>query len=161
MATVTKKELVNRIARELDAPKVRVASVIQRFLDSITEALVRGDRVEFREFGVFEVKDRAPRPALNPKTGERVQVPARRVAKFKPGSRMRACVASGSLERPAAPPKAEKPPAPLEPPTTASPGPADPRMPAPENPPQVPEAEPEGGAEPQNDDGPPSPFRLD
>ena len=151
MATVTKKELVNRIARELDAPKVRVASVIQRFLDSITEALVRGDRLEFREFGVFETRERAPRPALNPKTGERVQVPARRVAKFKPGSRMRACVESGCLEKPAGPAKPE----PAHPPVP------DPWMPAMEEPQPEPDPGPDSAVEPQDDDGPPSPFRLD
>jgi integration host factor subunit beta len=66
-----------------------VKDVIQEFLDKITEELARGNRLEFREFGVFEVKNRAARRAQNPRTLEKVQVPAKRVVKFKVGRRMR------------------------------------------------------------------------
>ena len=87
--TITKRELVNRIAEETDQTKVAVRDVIQRFLDSIVDELSEGNRLEFREFGVFEVRERAARRAQNPKTLEKVEVPAKRVVKFKVGRVMR------------------------------------------------------------------------
>ncbi|MEM9803394.1 MAG: HU family DNA-binding protein, partial [Planctomycetota bacterium] len=77
--TVTKRELVNRIAEETDLTKVVVRDVIQRFLDTLIEELAAGNRLEFREFGVFEVRERAARMAQNPRTLEKVEVPAKRV----------------------------------------------------------------------------------
>ena len=87
--TVSKRELVNRIAEETDQTKVVVRDVIQRFLDSVIEELAIGNRLEFREFGVFEVRERAARTAQNPRTLEKVKVPAKRVVKFKVGRVMR------------------------------------------------------------------------
>ena len=87
--TVTKKELVNRIAEETGQTKVVVKDILQRFLDSIIEELADGNRLEFREFGVFEVRMRAARLAQNPRTLEKVIVPAKRVVKFKVGRLMR------------------------------------------------------------------------
>jgi len=87
--TVTKKELVNRIAEETGQTKVVVKNILQRFLDEIIEELVQGNRLEFREFGVFEVRMRAARQAQNPRTLEKVTVPAKRVVKVKVGRTMR------------------------------------------------------------------------
>jgi len=87
--TITKKELVNRIADATRQTKVVVKDIIQRFLDEIITELSAGNRLEFREFGVFEVKDRAARRAQNPRTLEKVNVPAKRVVKFKVGRMMR------------------------------------------------------------------------
>lgn len=87
--TITKKELVNRIAEETGQTKVVVKNILQRFLDEIIEELVHGNRLEFREFGVFEVRLRAARQAQNPRTLEKVTVPAKRVVKFKVGRTMR------------------------------------------------------------------------
>jgi integration host factor subunit beta len=87
--TVTKKELVNRIAEETGLTKVVVKHILQRFLDEIVDELVQGNRLEFREFGVFEVRMRAARQAQNPRTLEKVTVPAKRVVKFKVGRTMR------------------------------------------------------------------------
>ncbi len=87
--TVTKKELVNRIADQTGQTKVIVKDIIQRFLDEIIGELGRGNRLEFREFGVFEIKERAARRAQNPRTLEKVSVPAKRVVKFKVGRLMR------------------------------------------------------------------------
>ncbi len=96
MATITKKELVDRIADELnhDRPRspikrVQVKRVVQKFLDMITDELAKGNRLEFREFGVFESKQRAARLAQNPKTLERVKVPSKRSVKFKIGRMMK------------------------------------------------------------------------
>ena len=90
--TTTKKELVNRIAEELGEKKVLVKDVIQHFLDAVIDELAAGRRLEFREFGVFEVRERAARIAQNPRTLEKVDVPAKRVVKFKVGRTMRECV---------------------------------------------------------------------
>jgi nucleoid DNA-binding protein len=69
--------------------RVAVKQVVQEFLDQVIVELGDGNRLEFRDFGVFEVKQRAPRIAQNPKTLERVPVPAKRTVKFKVGRRMR------------------------------------------------------------------------
>ena len=69
--------------------KVVAKDIIQSFLDSIIEELAAGNRLEFREFGVFETKERAARRAQNPRTLEKVSVPAKRIVKFKVGRMMR------------------------------------------------------------------------
>jgi integration host factor subunit beta len=89
MHTVTKKELVDRIAEKMRAKRVSVKKTIQFFLDEMIAELGRGNRLEFRDFGVFESKERAARVAQNPKTLQRVQVPAKRTVKFKVGRLMK------------------------------------------------------------------------
>ena len=89
MATVTKKELVARIAAQTGQTKVVTKDILQRFLDEIVTELAAGNRLEFREFGVFEVKERPARRAQNPRTLEKVDVPPKRVVKFKVGRLMR------------------------------------------------------------------------
>jgi len=89
MGTVTKKELVDRIAEQLDIKRVIVKRVTQQFLDEVIAELGRGNRLEFRDFGVFESKLRAARVAQNPKTMERVPVPSKRTVKFKVGRMMK------------------------------------------------------------------------
>ena len=89
MSTVTKKELIGRIAERTQAKRVLVKSIIQAFLDEITAELCKDNRLEFRDFGVFETRTKAARIAQNPKTLERVQVPAKRTVKFKMGRLMR------------------------------------------------------------------------
>ncbi|MDP6931220.1 MAG: HU family DNA-binding protein [Planctomycetota bacterium] len=98
MRTVTKKELVNRIAEQTGATKVVAKDIIQSFLDTIIEELAVGNRLEFREFGVFESKERAARRAQNPRTLEKVNVPAKRIVKFKVGRMMRQRVSDGGGE---------------------------------------------------------------
>jgi integration host factor subunit beta len=87
--TITKRELVQRIAERTGQTKVIVKEVMQHFMNEIIDELAQGNRIEFREFGVFEVRDRAARRAQNPRTLQKVQVPARRVVKFKIGRLMR------------------------------------------------------------------------
>ncbi|MHC4456425.1 MAG: HU family DNA-binding protein [Planctomycetota bacterium] len=89
MATVTKKELIDRIAENTQAKRVVVKRIVQTFLDETIAELSKGNRLEFRDFGVFETRIRAARIAQNPKTLERVQVPAKRTVKFKMGRLMR------------------------------------------------------------------------
>ena len=90
MHTVTKKELVDRIADKVGCKRVLVKKVIQSFLDEVINELAGGSRLEFRDFGVFETKHRAARTAQNPKTLQRVQVPPKRTVKFKIGRMMKA-----------------------------------------------------------------------
>lgn len=87
--TITKKDLVNRIAERTGETKVVTKSIIQMFLDEIIRELSEGNRLEFRDFGVFEVKSRRARRAQNPRTLEKVDVPPKRVVKFKVGRVMR------------------------------------------------------------------------
>ena len=89
MATVTKKELIDHIAERTQAKRILVKWVIQAFLDDITSELCKGNRLEFRDFGVFETRIKPARVAQNPKTLERVNVPAKRTVKFKMGRLMR------------------------------------------------------------------------
>ena len=130
MATITKKELVNRIAARTRQTKMVTKEVIQMFLDEIVMELGEGNRLEFREFGVFEVKERAARRAQNPRTLEKVHVPSKRVVKFKVGRMMRERVCeedagAGQAGRSASPsqaaqPQQQRPEAP-KPPTSNSP----------------------------------------
>lgn len=89
MNTITKKELIDRLCEQVRAPRSVVRAAVQGFLDEIVKELARGNRLEFRDFGVFETKQRAARRAQNPKTLEPVSVPARRSVKFKPGHLLR------------------------------------------------------------------------
>ena len=89
MGTITKKELVDRVAKLTTNKSVAVKKIIQTFLDEIIAELARGNRLEFRDFGVFESKKRAGRMAQNPKTLEQVRVPAKRSVKFKTGRLMK------------------------------------------------------------------------
>ena len=89
MATITKKELIDRIAERTQAKRVTVKCIVQAFLDEIIKELCEDNRLEFRDFGVFETRTRAARIAQNPKTLERVEVPAKRTVKFKMGRLMR------------------------------------------------------------------------
>ncbi len=87
---MTKKEIVKDIADILGLTQLKTKEIVQMTFDSIIETLVNnGDhRIELRNFGVFEVKQRAARKARNPRTGERVDVPPKNVVTFKPGKRM-------------------------------------------------------------------------
>jgi integration host factor subunit beta len=89
MATVTKKELIDRIADTTQAKRVVVKRIVQSFLDEVVNELADDNRLEFRDFGVFETRTRAAREAQNPRTLERVFVPPKRTVKFKMGRLLR------------------------------------------------------------------------
>jgi DNA-binding protein HU-beta/integration host factor subunit alpha len=89
-SALTKRTLVTQIAFETGLTQLQVFSIVQKALDGIIDALNRGQHVEFREFGVFEVAERKARVGRNPNKPEDVVViPVRKVVKFKPGKRMR------------------------------------------------------------------------
>lgn len=92
---MTKRDLVVRISKETGIIQEDVFTVLQKSLDYITEALVRGEHIEFRDFGVFEVTVRKQRIGRNPNRPENVvTIPERKVVKFKPGKKMKALVLS-------------------------------------------------------------------
>ena len=98
MQTITKKELVDRIADQTDTKRVQVKKIIQKFLDEVIAELAKGNRLEFRDFGVLETRQRAARVAQNPKTLQRVQVPPKRTVKFKAGRLMKQKLQGGSTQ---------------------------------------------------------------
>ena len=102
MSTITKKELIDRIAENTQAKRVVVKRIVQSFLDEVVEELAKDNRLEFRDFGVFETRKRAARVAQNPKTLQRVEVPPKRTVKFKMGRLMKQklsqAVAVGDVE---------------------------------------------------------------
>jgi nucleoid DNA-binding protein len=84
--TVTKRDLVDLVAEKNGSiNKTEVLSIVQSFLDTVTESLSKGERIELRDFGVFTPRDRAARKARNPKTGAVVDVPATKTVAFKLG----------------------------------------------------------------------------
>ncbi|MCB9933049.1 MAG: integration host factor subunit beta [Planctomycetes bacterium] len=87
--TITKKELVLRIAENTHQKQTITRDIIQLFIDEVINELARGNRLELRDFGVFEVKVRRSRKARNPKTGAEVRVPEKRVVTIKPGKKMK------------------------------------------------------------------------
>src|SRR4051794_11342941 len=85
---VTKKEIVRRISEETGLTQLQTKDIVQRTLDAIIGTLASEGRIELRDFGVFEVRRRAPRKARNPRTGETLIAPARNVVTFRPGKAM-------------------------------------------------------------------------
>lgn len=85
---MTKKEIVKKISEEIGLTQLKTKDIVQRTLDAIIQTLVTEGRIELRNFGVFEVKRRAPRKARNPRTGAKVYVPSKNVVTFKPGKEM-------------------------------------------------------------------------
>jgi integration host factor subunit beta len=82
---VTKKDIVLQIAGDTRIKQIEVKKVVQKTLDTITRYLTKGETVELRNFGIFKVKSRKGRMGRNPRTGEEVPVPPKKVVVFKPG----------------------------------------------------------------------------
>ncbi|MGA2617050.1 MAG: HU family DNA-binding protein [Thermoguttaceae bacterium] len=85
---MTKKDIVRTISEEIGLTQLQTKEIVQKTFNAIVEALVEKGRIELRNFGVFEVKRRAPRKARNPRTGDKVLVPEKYVVTFKPGKEM-------------------------------------------------------------------------
>jgi integration host factor subunit beta len=92
--TMTKRELVIRVANKLGMTQSDVARIVEGVFDTISQTLAQGERWELRDFGVFEVKTRASRIGRNPRTGEQVPVPERKVVTFRPGKQMKELIHS-------------------------------------------------------------------
>jgi nucleoid DNA-binding protein len=85
---VTKKEIVKQIAERIGETQLKTKDIVQQTFDAIVDTLIEQGRIELRNFGVFEVKQRKARKARNPRTGHPVQVPPKCVVTFKPGKEM-------------------------------------------------------------------------
>jgi len=85
MSTTRKQEFVDRVAAFTQTTQTRTKAIVNSFLDEIIAELVKGNRLEFCDFGAFDPRDCVPRTAQNPKTLERIDVPAKRRVKFKMG----------------------------------------------------------------------------
>jgi len=83
--TITKKDLVKKISYSTGERQQVVKRIIDEILEHIAEAMARGERVELRKFGVFKISWRGSKTVRNPKTGEKMQISSRKMAKFKPG----------------------------------------------------------------------------
>jgi integration host factor subunit beta len=86
---MTKKDIILKISDETNLKQTDVKRVVQKTLDRIVEALALGERIELRNFGVFKIKQRKSRTGRNPRTGQIVPVPPRKVVVFKPGLEMK------------------------------------------------------------------------
>jgi len=86
---MTKKDIVLKITDMTGIKQVDVKTIVQKTFDVIVDSLIRGEKVELRNFGVFKIKERKARSGRNPRTGESVPVPPRKVVVFKPGLEMK------------------------------------------------------------------------
>jgi integration host factor subunit beta len=93
---VTKAHLVDQLAASAELTKQESEKIVGLLIAAITKALTDGDKLEIRGFGSFKVKDRKSRVARNPRTGETVQVPAQRVATFRPSKELSALLNSNA-----------------------------------------------------------------
>jgi len=87
--TITKKYLVNSIAKDKQVHSADISQIVQAFLDKIVDCLSKGERLEFRDFGIFEVVKRKQKIGRNPKKADvSIIIPARYAVKFKPGKKL-------------------------------------------------------------------------
>jgi integration host factor subunit beta len=117
-SAMTKADLISVVAKRLDITQVQAGIIVEAALRSIVSALQGGQEVEIRGFGSFRFRNRAPRKGRNPKTGERVDVPPKKIPYFKMGKELKALL---NAERPA-----EETPAPTEPPVAPGSPPDEP-----------------------------------
>lgn len=116
---MTKAELIEEVSRVVEMSRKDSEVIVETIFDSIVRALRNGEKIEIRGFGSFRTRQRQPRIGRNPKTGTRVEVPAKRIPFFKPSKELKDLVnnsaeppvAEGTPTPPAAPPAADFPPA--------------------------------------------------
>ncbi len=89
-SVMTKADLINVVARALEITQVQAGIIVEAALSSIVNALRSGQEVEIRGFGSFRFRNRAPRKGRNPKTGEKVDVPPKKIPYFKMGKELKA-----------------------------------------------------------------------
>ena len=85
---MNKTDLINQIAESADISKKAAGDALQGFLEAVTDTMVKGDKLQLIGFGTFSVADRSARTCRNPQTGESMQIPAKKVVKFKVGSKL-------------------------------------------------------------------------
>ena len=114
--TLTKNDIVRTLAEKHELEIASTRRVVQGTLDMVLEALIKGDKIELRNFGVFEVIQRKGRIARNPKSRQEVYIPERKVVKFKPGKLMEEKITMPSMKGGIQPAPLRKKEGPLEPP---------------------------------------------
>ncbi len=91
--TMTKADLVEEVAKAAEVSKKAAAAAVEAVIDSIGDALAKGDKVQLTGFGTFEAVRRKKRTARNPRTGETIAIPATTVPRFRPGAQLKERVA--------------------------------------------------------------------
>ncbi len=107
--TLTKADLIEGVLRISELPRKESETIVETIFESIIDALQKGDKIEIRGFGSFRTRQRRGRVGRNPKTGEKVEVPAKKIPFFKPSKELKDFV--NTPEAPAAAPQSETPPA--------------------------------------------------
>ena len=97
--SMTKAALVEEVARVAELTKKHSEVIVDAVFESIINALQRGEKIELRGFGSFRLRRREPRKGRNPKTGDRVDVPSKRVPYFKPGKELKELINSKEVEK--------------------------------------------------------------
>ena len=116
---MTKADLIDEVSRQVELTRKDSEVIVETIFDSIVHSLRAGDKIEIRGFGSFRTRQRNPRVGRNPKTGDRVEVPAKKIPFFKPSKELKDLVnSSATAEVIPAPPAAPAPPAPPAPPNT-------------------------------------------
>lgn len=93
MARLTKQDVINSVAEKADLTKKQATAAVDAVLGTVQDALAAGDAVGLIGFGSFEVKERAAREGRNPQTGDKIQIPAKKVPSFKAGKQLKDAVA--------------------------------------------------------------------
>ena len=88
-SSMTKEDIANRLKKKCGLTQYAARAAVGAVVDALREAVRQGERVELRGFGIFTVRARAPKKGRNPKTGRAVDVPARKIVRFKPGMKLR------------------------------------------------------------------------
>jgi DNA-binding protein HU-beta len=86
---MVKADIINRVSSEASITKVKAVEAVEALLDAMKEAMRRGERIELRGFGVFQVKPRKKGIGRNPRTGREVRIPPGKTVRFKPGKNLR------------------------------------------------------------------------
>src|SRR6267154_1291212 len=100
--TLTKADLIEEVLRVTELPRKESESIVETIFDSIIESLQKGDKIEIRGFGSFRTRQRRGRTGRNPKTGEKVDVPAKKIPFFKPSKELKDLVNAGIADASAA-----------------------------------------------------------
>ena len=110
---MTKADLIEEVSRVVEMTRKESEVIVEAIFDSIVRSLRTGDKIEIRGFGSFRTRQRQPRIGRNPKTGARVEVPAKKIPYFKPSKELKDVVnnsaAPGATPSPAAPTPAPEP----------------------------------------------------
>src|ERR1035441_5754201 len=106
---MTKADLIEEVSRLAELTRKDSEVIVETIFDSVVRSLRVGDKIEIRGFGSFRTRQRNPRVGRNPKTGDRVEVPAKKIPFFKPSKELKDLINSGANAAPAAPPNPAAP----------------------------------------------------